>query len=107
MCTAQLVRLSKNSKPDLGAVKDFQIVQVGVWLIVHVAHQIQDVEDLFLAFHEVQVSVDLLELINWVRKSSCLCFGHQRLCAWGGKSILSLSSESLLRLIVKLCIPWV
>lgn len=75
MCTAQLIRLGKNSKPDLGAVKDFQIVQVGVWLEVHVAYQIQDVEDLFLAFHEVQVRVELLEFINRVRKSSCLCFG--------------------------------
>ena len=60
MCTAQLIRLGKNSKSDLGAVKDLQIVQVGVWLEVHVAYQIQDVEDLFLPFHEVQVRVELL-----------------------------------------------
>jgi hypothetical protein len=51
MCTAQLICLSDYGKPDLGAVKNFQIVQVGVWLEVHVAYQIQDVEDLFLAFH--------------------------------------------------------
>ena len=76
MCTTQLLRLGKHSHPDLGAVKDFQVVQVGVRLEVHVAYQIQNVEDLFLAFHEIQVGVDLLELIYGVRKSSRFCFGY-------------------------------
>ena len=76
MCTAQLLCLGKHSKPDLGAVKDFQVVQVRVRLEIYVSYQIQDVEDLFLAFHEIQVSVDLLEFIDGVRESSRFCFGY-------------------------------
>ena len=75
MCTAQLLRLGKHSQADLGAMKDFQVVQVGVRLKVHVAYQIQNVEDLFLALHEIQVGVDLLEFIDGIRESSRLCFG--------------------------------
>ena len=76
MCTAQLLRLGKHSQPDLGAVKDFQVVQVGVRLEVHVAYQIQNNEDLFLTLHEIQVGVDLLEFIDGVRESSRFCFGY-------------------------------